>query len=388
MAKDGTAVDPFIQSKEYDDLDNLAFRKGWAMIGHNRAATRGVISDKNSHPFIVDDKIVLVHNGTFNGDHKKVKDTEVDSEAIAHTLAETEDVEEALRKINAAYALMWYNVENKQLHVIRNAMRPLFWFETDSMIAFASEEPFLQFVISKFNLKVTQAPTEFPSETLNTFTLEKNKDTTETVTKLDVSYYKHNKTPAAAANDAASESPFGGYGDFGGVAAEYWEQQARLQLPYKPPEHSPKITLSTRHHSQAEKIYACIGAQARKTMQGECAALRNEYVDAKNFRVLVNDIIEADDEPKTKNFILLGRTIDRHRMNCAFLLCNQSLEDVIDLQDKAVFEVQFEDLVWKRMDNVFPINQQLPVQDWPGLCLLHASHPNPVFIHQGNEHAY
>lgn len=384
MAKDGTAVDPFIQSKEYEELDNLAWSKGWAMMGHNRAATRGVVSDKNSHPFVVDDKIVLVHNGTFNGDHKKVKDTEVDSEAIAHTLAETENVEEALRKINAAYALMWYNVDNKEINVIRNAQRPLWWFETDSMYAFASEDVFLHFVIQKFGLKVTEQPTELKAETLCTFTLGKDKGTTESIKSLDVSYYKHNSYKADV---SVSVPPFGGVGHFGEAMNEYYEQEARLVLPYNPPEHSPKIVLNTQHYKQSEKIYSCIGAQARKTFQGECIALRNEYVNARHFRVLVNDMIEADDDPNTKNFIMMGRTMDRHQMHCAFLLCGQTLEDIIDLQDKAVFEVQFENLLWKRIDHVFPIDVKKPTDEWPGLCVIHASHPNPVFMHQSNEHA-
>ena len=384
MAKAGCAVDPFIQSKEYDGLDSYAFHKGWAMMGHNRSATRGSVSDKNSHPFVVDDKIVLVHNGTFNGDHKKIRDTEVDSEAIAHQLAETENVEDALRKINAAYALMWYNVEKKEINVVRNHARPLWWFETDSMYVFASESPFLQFVIDKFNLKVTHIPTELKVETLCTYQLEKNKGTKETTTEIDVSYYKHNRTVVTAASNTESVHPFG---EFGGVAAEYWEQQAALKLPYVPPEHIPKIVLSTRHLIQSEKIYTCIGASARKTLNGELMALRSEYVDAQHFRVLVNDIIEADDNPKTKNFILLGRTMDRHQMNCAFLLKNQSLEDVIDLQDKAVFEVKFEDLVWKRADHVFPIDQKLPLDQWPGMAVIHASSPNPIYMLGSNQHA-
>lgn len=373
LAKDGTSVDSFVRTKEYDALDTYAFNKGWAMIGHNRAATRGEVSDKNSHPFVVDDKIVLVHNGTFNGDHKKIKDTEVDSEAIAHELSETEDVEQALRKINAAYALIWYNVDKKEINTIRNFSRPLWWFETDSMYVFSSECPFLKFVIDKYNLKVTQVPAELKAETLCTFKLNNDKGTTEIVKELDVAYYKHNNVKAS--NDE-SVNPFG----FGRESEEYWENYVNNITPQIPYEPSPKIVLSTQHPQQSDRIYTCLGADARKTVHGELPALRQEYVARKSFRVIVNDIVEADENPKTKNFILLGRTMDIHQMNCAFLLTNQSLEDVIDLQDKAIFEVQFDNLIWKRADHVFPIDETKPMAEWPGMCVLHATHPNPIYM--------
>ena len=79
---DGAA---FLRSKEWNDMRGKAFSSGWALIGHNRKATKGSITDENAHPFWVDDKIVLVHNGTVYN-HKKMADTEVDSHAIALSL--------------------------------------------------------------------------------------------------------------------------------------------------------------------------------------------------------------------------------------------------------------------------------------------------------------
>src|SRR5438445_324333 len=44
LAKEAYTVDEFIRTKEFSELDRDAFQKGWAMIGHNRAATRGVVN--------------------------------------------------------------------------------------------------------------------------------------------------------------------------------------------------------------------------------------------------------------------------------------------------------------------------------------------------------
>lgn len=147
IAKEAQDSNHFLKQQEWKTLRNLAYTSGWALVGHNRKATRGTINDTNAHPFWVEDKLVLVHNGSLLGDHKKLADTEVDSHAIAHVLAEEKDVEKALRRIQGAYALIWYDIEEQKLKIIRNDERPLFWCETKDAFYIASEEAMLYFAL-------------------------------------------------------------------------------------------------------------------------------------------------------------------------------------------------------------------------------------------------
>lgn len=179
----------FIRTKEYSDFDNKLFRSGSFAVGHNRAATRGAVENKNAHPFWVDDKIILVQNGTYYGNHKHLKDVEVDTEAIAHVLAEEDDVEKALQKINSAYALVWYNTDNRKLHIIRNEQRPLFLARSDDgTIMFASEAATIFWAASREGVKIGEAPTMVPSSMLHTFEILPNGDHKEEVVKLDYHY--------------------------------------------------------------------------------------------------------------------------------------------------------------------------------------------------------
>jgi len=103
--KEATTSPLFTQLPEHRKQLNEAFQRGRALVGHNRAATRGVINDENAHPFTVDNRITLVHNGTLTGDHRKLADVDVDSHAIAHVIHENDgDVEKAIKQINGAYA--------------------------------------------------------------------------------------------------------------------------------------------------------------------------------------------------------------------------------------------------------------------------------------------
>lgn len=178
----------FLQHKDMKDLRSDSVLNGRILVGHNRAATRGEVVDKNAHPFCVDDKIVLVHNGSFWGSHKHLKDTDVDSEAIAHVLAEEPDVAKALNKIHSAYALVWWNTETNSLNLVRNDHRPLYVVHTNSgAFLFASEKETLDYVISKRGWKVKDDPYMLKEDTLVTIELDKeSKNTSLTNTDLEI----------------------------------------------------------------------------------------------------------------------------------------------------------------------------------------------------------
>lgn len=182
--KEATQAGVFMQDKTIHTFRNDLVRSGMFAVGHNRAATRGSIKDENAHPFWVDDKIVLVQNGTWHGDHKKIKDTEVDTEALAHIIAEEADVEKALSKINAAYALCWFNTSTHKLHIVRNASRPMWMATTDNdSLIWASEPWFISMAAARNGLKLKDKPVELEPHVLVSLEIKENKweKTTEKV---------------------------------------------------------------------------------------------------------------------------------------------------------------------------------------------------------------
>ena len=170
----------FVQTTDYKAFDSWICSRGMFAVGHNRAATRGSITDKNAHPFVVEDNIVLVQNGTYKGDHSHLKNTDVDTEAVAHVLHEEPDVEKALQKINAAYAFVWYNVKEKTLNIIRNDERPLYIAYTkQNAIVFASEVETILAACSRNNITLKGQPYLLKEHMLNTWTLDDEKHTWE-----------------------------------------------------------------------------------------------------------------------------------------------------------------------------------------------------------------
>lgn len=122
-----------------------------AFIGHNRAATRGNVTDKNAHPFHHGD-VVGAHNGTLHStwgleDGYKF---EVDSEAIFYNLNKYK-VSSVIPDVDGAYALTWYDGIEDKLFIIRNNQRPLFHTrrKDKDVIFWASEAWMLEVALAK-----------------------------------------------------------------------------------------------------------------------------------------------------------------------------------------------------------------------------------------------
>jgi len=144
-----------MNSPEYREFKQNIFSDFQMVVGHNRKATRGFVTDENAHPF-VEDTTILVHNGTLINHSKLTKETvDVDSHAILHSIVER-GYEETLKDIEGAFTLAWYDTKDKTLRVIRNKERPLFIANTAGAWYFASEKEMLELVLSRENVTIAE----------------------------------------------------------------------------------------------------------------------------------------------------------------------------------------------------------------------------------------
>lgn len=128
-----------------DNLLSDKIRKGKVLIGHNRKATVGRVTDETAHPFVVDNTFAMVHNGTLR-QHHKLKETEVDSEALAHVFAgllktgvEQEHLEEEMGKVEGAFATASFQQAENRVYLLRNNERPLYFLELSDCFIWGSE---------------------------------------------------------------------------------------------------------------------------------------------------------------------------------------------------------------------------------------------------------
>jgi hypothetical protein len=138
VIKHGSHPFNLFRTTEWKDFKQQVIQRGKFIIGHNRAATRGVVNTDNAHPF-VEDNIILVHNGTLREQANLTSEkTDVDSHAIAHALSQ-KSYAEVLPQINGAFALVWYDTAEDKLYAARNEERPLNLLISDGIYFLSSE---------------------------------------------------------------------------------------------------------------------------------------------------------------------------------------------------------------------------------------------------------
>lgn len=160
IMKEASSGSWFAPSAAQDETLSGMYSRGKAYIGHNRAATKGAVSDENAHPFVVDNTFAMVHNGTLLS-HKELADTTVDSEALAIHLSKVlikdfdkVKFEEAIGKVNGAFAIAAYNQEANQIYLTRNSQRPLCLFELDDCWMWASEGLMLPWIANRNSVDI------------------------------------------------------------------------------------------------------------------------------------------------------------------------------------------------------------------------------------------
>jgi predicted glutamine amidotransferase len=339
IAKDALNGSEFICTKEYKDFASTMSRRGIFAVGHNRAATRGTIKDTNAHPFWVNDKIVLVQNGTHRGSHKHLKDVEVDTDALAHVLDEEEDIEKALQKVDAAFALVWYNVEKQKLHMIRNTERPLcLAYTKDGGIVFASEIDTIIWAASRNNLTLKSDPYLIKENHLVTLNLDTNKKTWNQDNKdVDVKY-RHTGGSSYYVGGHSFRHNMQHYMGFGmgddEIGTDYHSGNVRqLPSPSTSTADAVKTSFNTAicNSKYAEYLYKDMeGVEAGVAMLADAVGK-----DGTMFIELL-DYIPANDHPKCKSWHVFGTLVDqRIPVNgpCPlihWIICDKDEQDIVN----------------------------------------------------------
>jgi len=144
ILKDALQAPDFIQEKPYEDMMRVSNRYS-ALIGHNRAATVGVVNKRNAHPFEHGD-ITMVHNGTLRNEHMldTYKDFYVDSEMLCGDFNKN-GMKNTIMKVNGAFALIWHDKSDNTVNILRNSERPLSYavFQAQSSANVLIGSPFL-----------------------------------------------------------------------------------------------------------------------------------------------------------------------------------------------------------------------------------------------------
>lgn len=134
----------FLEKYEINDDCNI-------YIGHNRWATRGAKDDdENAHPFS-HGHITGVHNGSLRDQSllDNHTDFEVDSDNLFHHLSRR-GIEHTAKNLDGAFAIVYYDADDRTLNFMRNSERPLFVAKlSNGSICWASESQMMEWLVCR-----------------------------------------------------------------------------------------------------------------------------------------------------------------------------------------------------------------------------------------------
>jgi glucosamine 6-phosphate synthetase-like amidotransferase/phosphosugar isomerase protein len=127
------------------------------LMGHNRHATHGSHITENTHPF-VNSNVTLFHNGTLTS-HNSLnakKTFSVDSDAISHLLAHSDNKAKSLEELKGAYALVWYDDEDESINFARNSDRTFYLgsIKGSNSLVYASEEGLINWLATRNGIEI------------------------------------------------------------------------------------------------------------------------------------------------------------------------------------------------------------------------------------------
>jgi len=137
-----------------DLVPSYDFRPSTLMIGHTRAATYGVKTIDNAHPFLFENKrrVIGAHNGTLKNlfamrEHYKYtyQDIDVDSQIFFKTIADQEELSFNVLGEGEGGCAILFNIDDSNiLYAYHNTERPLFRGSREEGIYFSSVMESLQ----------------------------------------------------------------------------------------------------------------------------------------------------------------------------------------------------------------------------------------------------
>lgn len=155
-----TGSAPFLMWEKEAEMKKVSMSDR-VLLGHNRHATIGEVTERNAHPFEFE-RVVGAHNGTLRGrsDSKldRYKSFGTDSEALYFNINEY-GVENVIPEVEGAWALTWIDKEKRTLNFLRNSERPLSYaFSKDGQrIYWASEALMLRWLLSRNGVEIHES---------------------------------------------------------------------------------------------------------------------------------------------------------------------------------------------------------------------------------------
>lgn len=141
------------------DFDKASRRLNLCIIGHNRFATVGEVTEEMAHPHFIGD-IVGTHNGTLRNRHRlpNIKKFKSDSKQLFASI-DAQGLKKTWENVEGAAAIIWWDRKARTLNMIKNAERTLYFAYIDGdkegpTLVWASEAWMIEAIAARKGIRI------------------------------------------------------------------------------------------------------------------------------------------------------------------------------------------------------------------------------------------
>jgi hypothetical protein len=253
-------------------------------------------------------------------------------------------------------------------------------------------------VIDRHQLTPKSGPYEFKELNLFTLSLSANKSMDTNNEELDCSYWKHHpfrSTETAEASASIFYPTRNAYGEWEeSDETDHWVHHANRYASAEVEDiqskviELPLIDNKNKVTSVPPSLVNKLLARLEKPKSMTFLAWTNmkiEYPDGQKLKVIVDDLTEADDAPKTHNFMMIGRTLDQNHAYVMFPFTESDFSKVVAMANEGVFEVEVNGHAWRRTE---PGNtDKKHIADFQGVAVINAVNPTAIYTQEATHNA-
>ena len=131
----------------------------------------------------------------------------------------------------------------------------------------------------------------------------------------------------------------------------------------------------TKQQSMQNRFLEAIRADMKVMTYAQWIDIAQRLKDGTTVRIVVKDVVEANDDPKSADWLLIGNVMIHPSVYAVFHFEERDFSKISEMAGEAIFEMTVNGVTWKRTESQDTTKM---MNDWLGVVTVHGTNPAPI----------